>query len=151
VVAKLYKRIAPAPKPFEEVAEEAKAALLKQKRAKALETRGKELLESFKGYTTDYICRDDVGAIEKLDETEATLFLKKLFVSTESKGIIKLSDVKIVLFKILDQKLGLKSKIEANRGLIEAGATDLKTRLQYRGLIEKLKKIYPIDVYGKGS
>jgi len=151
VVAKLYERIPPAPRPFEEVAAEAKAALLKELRSKALEARAKELLENFSGETTDYICRDDIGAIKGLDEAEATLFLKKLFVSTESKGIIKLSDVKIVLFKILDQKLGLKSKIDANKELIKAGATDLKTRLQYRGLIEKLKKIYPIEVSGKGS
>jgi len=151
IVAKVLQKIPAAPKPFEEVRSEAEAMLLNQKRSEALMERAKKMVDSFEGITTDYICRDDIGAIKELDRDEATLFLKKLFVSTEPKGIIKLSDVKIVLFKIDDQKLGLARKIEANREMIKEGAMNLKERLQYRGLIDKLKTLYPIEVYRKGS
>jgi peptidyl-prolyl cis-trans isomerase D len=144
VVAKIIKKLPPAPMPFEKVQHKAKKLLLAQKRSRALEDMAKKMVKKgFDGERTDFICRDDIGKINGLERDEAAFFLKNLFISKELKGAVKVSDVKIVLFKIDDQKLGHTKKIQKNRYLLKEGAMELKKRLQYNGLVQKLKSIYP--------
>ncbi len=147
IIAKLQKRIPPHPMSFEEAKNRLQKDLQQQKRATKLQAKAKELLKDFKGKTTDFITREDVDKLKPLNRAEALIFLKELFTSTASKGAIKVSNDKLVLYKILEQKLMAKSKIDKNRAFISDNANRLKESVHNNGLLEKLQKLYEIKIY----
>ncbi len=147
IVVKLINKEPPKPLSFQEAKEKVQQRYLEEKKKKALLERAKKELDNFHGVTTDYICRDDVSAIKDLDTTEAALFLNQLFTKTKKKGIIKISDHKVVLYKILDQKLGRKDKIDKNRPFITDNALKLKSNLLSNDLLKKLRTVYEIKIY----
>jgi peptidyl-prolyl cis-trans isomerase D len=105
------------------------------------------MLDSFKGEVTPFITREDVKELKLLDQAEAIIFLKELFTSDTSKGIVKVSDDKLVLYKILEQKLMSKKKVEKNRDFISTNAKNLKNAIHHEGLIKRLEALYEIKVY----
>ena len=146
-VIKLIEKKNPKPLSFQEAKNMVEQRYLQEKKRKALLELAKKELKSFKGITTGYICRDDVQAIKKLDTTEAALFLNQLFTKTDKNGIINLSEHKVVLYKILDQKLGKKDKIDKNRALITDNTLKLKSNLLSNDLLKKLQSVYEIKIY----
>ena len=147
IIAKLLQKEPPQPMSFQEALPKLKEEYLAQKRAKALEAKAKKLLASFKGERTNYICRDDADKLTLLQKAEALLFLKGLFTSDKSKGYVKISDDKLVLYKILDQKLQMREKIDKNRAFITDNTKRLKVNVQQNGLLQKLQNLYEIKIY----
>ena len=147
VIYKLVKIDNPRPMRFEEAKDQVKADYIKEQKAKLLVEKAKKMLADFQGFQTDYITRTDVDKLEALDKAEAALFLKSLFTSKKAKGFIKISDDKVVLYKILDQKLMMKERVDKNRAFVTDNSLRLKANLQNEKLIERLQKLYPIKIY----
>ncbi|NPA83282.1 MAG: hypothetical protein GXO38_02225 [Epsilonproteobacteria bacterium] len=151
IVVQLLERQEPQILPYQQVRQQVERDWLAQERQRRLEAMAQKLLEQgFEGVRTDYICRDDVDKIHLLDPMEAALFLKELFVSKEEKGAIPLTSGKVVLYKVLDQRLTMPQKIDKNRKFIHDTGERLKGEVQSRNLLHLLQQRYPIEIYYKG-
>ena len=147
VIYKLIKIEPPRAMNFQEAKNRVETDYIKEQRAKLLLQKARKMLPDFHGIQTDYITRVDVDKLKALDKAEAALFLKSLFTSKEAKGFIKISYDKVVLYKILDQKLMMQEKIDENRDLVQANALRLKRDLQNDNLVNRLQKLYSIKIY----
>jgi len=148
-IVKLNRVIQPEPIPYKKAKDKVKKAYLAQKIAKMLLKKAKEMVKKgFSGIKTkDFITREDVDKIKNLSPFEAATFLNKLFTQQKPQGFISLSQNKVILYKILGQKLIMENKISKNKDMIESNAKNLKEKLQNINLIKKLEKIYPIEIY----
>jgi len=147
IIAQLIERIPPKPLPFEVAYEDVKKAYLQEMRLQKLQELAKKRLDSFDGRVTGFICRDDAQALKDLDPAEAGRFLNALFLSTQPKGIVPTAKDRVVLYEVLDQKLGKKEKIDKNRDQIADNALRLKQSVQQTNLIKKLENLYEIKIY----
>ncbi len=148
LIVRLEKKILPQPMDFEEAKELVQKDFEKELKAQELIKVAKKESKSFQGKRTKgYICRDDIDKLPPLQPQEAAKFLKELFIQKDSQGYIALSDQKVVLFKILDQKLKMPHKIDKNRQLISENSLKLKEILQNQHLLQKLQKVYNIVIY----
>ncbi len=146
IVAKLQKKILPQTIPFEEAKEMVQKDFELEKKEELLLQKAQKLASSFQGEKTDFICRDDITAL-KLDPTEAAKFLKELFIQQKAQGFIPISQTKVVLYRVLDQKLGYKPKIDKNRAFISDNSIKLKENIQMQNLIALLQSLYEIKIY----
>jgi len=146
LVVKLEKVTPPVVLPFEKVKEQVREDFEKEKRYKLLlQQAQKEVKEGFEGKVTGYICRDDVEALKDLELGEAVKFLEQLFTSTQGKGFIPLGS-KVVLYEVLDQKLGYQPKVDKNRALITDNSDKLKSQVQAQNLVQVLQSLYKIKL-----
>lgn len=128
--------------------EEAKETVLKlylaeQKKNKLLDI-AKDSVKAFSGVTTDFITSNDANKIKDMDTAEANEFLMQLFTQQNKKGYISLSNGKIILFNILEQKM---LKIENNQNDVVAR---LKSAMFNDGLIDALKNKYQTEIFIQG-
>ncbi|MRI58506.1 MAG: hypothetical protein C6H99_03255 [Epsilonproteobacteria bacterium] len=137
----------PRPLTLQEALPQLKKAYEQELKKRLLIQKAKELAKNFKGKQTPFITREDIDKIHDLQPQEAALFLRKLFVEQEPQGYIQLGDNKVVLYKILDQKLGQKEKIEANKERISATTQQLKARIQDQNLLQYLQHHFKIELY----
>ena len=137
----------PKPLAFEKVKERVKKAVESAKKQKALIKLAQKELKNFHGTITNgYVTRDDIAKI-KMPSLQAQKFLRELFIRTQPKGIITLSQNRIALYKILDQKLSMKEKVDKNRARITDNARKHKELLINEKIIEKLQQKYHITIY----
>lgn len=80
-----------------------------------------------------------------LNHQESLQFIQKLFTTNQEKGIISVSDKRVV-YQILSQNLGQQEDNET----ITQEATQLKQAIFEDNLIKMLDKLYPTKVYVKG-
>ncbi len=148
LVVKLEKVTPPIVLPFEKVKERVEEEFKRKKMAKLLVQKAKEELEKgFKGKVTDYVCGDDFMALsDDLTPSEAITFFSQLFLDTKPKGFVPVALDRIVLYKILDQKLGYKPKVDKNQALITDNSDKLKTDIQTQNLIQVLQSLYQIKL-----
>ncbi|MRJ03186.1 MAG: hypothetical protein GXO19_02300 [Epsilonproteobacteria bacterium] len=152
LVVKLLSKEPPKPMEFTEARPLVERDLRREKRIEKMEELAERLLkEGFHGIKTDYICRDDVDKLKELEPGEAALFLKELFISRKPTGAIPISQEKMVLYKILDQKLVVEEKVEKGRSLIAGNGHRLKSEIENRNLLNLLQQLYEIKIYYKGS
>ena len=148
IIVKLNKKILPKLMTFDEAKKIVRKDFELEKKAQELIKIAKQQSKNFKGIVTPkYICRDDIDQIKGLSNIEAAKFLKELFIKKDAYGYILISDQKIVLYKILDQKLQMNQKINKNRKLITDNTLKLKETLENKDILKKLQSLYDIKIY----
>ncbi len=148
IIVKLLKKELPKPLSFEEAKGTVQNDYLREKRAKLLLEKAKKMAKTFHGtMIPEYISRDDIDKIKELSSQEAVKFLKTLFIQEDGEGFIELSPSKVVLYRIHDQILQNRPKIDKNKPLISDNAIKLKQNIQQSNLLKRLQTIYPIKIY----
>lgn len=142
VIAQLVKKEEAKPLAFEKAQTMAKADFVAtQKDAKLIEN-AKAQAKTFNGKKINGVSRESIDKLSMLDPQEAAQFLNELFTVTNKEGYIKLNN-KVVLFKILDSRLGSydKSKDEA----VKSTLTQLQSQELMTNLIKRLENTYEIQ------
>ena len=148
IVAKLLKKEPPKPLSFEKAKEMVRKDYENEKRMELLRIQAQKLAKTFHGTVTPgFISRDDVDKIKGLEPAEAAKFLQELFIQQSPQGYIQLSDTKVVLYRILDQVLQNRPKVDKNQALITDNGLKLKQNVQDSNLLRKLQSMYKIKIY----
>jgi len=146
VTVKLLNIVLPRVMTFQEANSEATVKYMMQAKKEALQKEAQNELNSFKGKISEFITREESGAIDGLDSTEASDFLNKLFTQQTRRGMVEL-DQKIILYYILEQKLLETDQEDETEKLVEQSAQRLKQSLFDNGLFKLLEVRYPVEVY----
>jgi peptidyl-prolyl cis-trans isomerase D len=129
--------------------EEAKAEVLplyttQEKQKKLLELANSSL-EGFKGTVSDFFTFNENSKLTLLTQTEAREFLNKLFVSNKKRSFIQLSNSKVVLYEILEQKLLTNANNSDGNEIAR-----LKGAMFNEGLIKTLENKYQSEIFIQG-
>ncbi|WP_281950960.1 peptidylprolyl isomerase [Nitrosophilus kaiyonis] len=151
VIIRLDEKVPSRPKSFLEAKNEVVRDFIKYKKREKLLSLAKKMYKNFDGKITDFISRDDIDKIPPLEEVEAAEFLNKLFASQKNNNFIELDNQKIVLYKILDQKLVNKTKLDKNKDFITDNSIKVKSSLLNSNLLDALQKRYNIEIFYKGQ
>jgi hypothetical protein len=107
-----------------------------------------EKLQENNPIKTDFVKIDTIDKLEGLNKQESLHFLQNLFISNKQKGIITLSDKKVVVYNVVDQKI---EKADDNiTKIINPIVNKLKSDIFQSNLIEQLDAKYQTEVYAKG-
>ena len=146
VIVKVVETVEPAAKTFEAAKADVIAAYSRQMRSQKLLETADAAVGTFKGQTTDgYVTRTATAGFEGLNGTETQELLANVFKSDRAQGFAGLQSDKIVLFRIVDQKIEAKNGPQAEQAVIQS-----KTALLSRGLITALADRYETQVFLKG-
>ena len=142
---KLLKILKPEPKSFELAKDEAKVDLLALKKEKALKEKAqKSLKDGFVGIKTDFIRRDSADIkLEGLSQVEVLDFISYLFELEAKKQDLYETDGKVVIFKILDQKISFNENNDTN---LQDGTTALKQNMFSKNILSTLEKTFEVDI-----
>lgn len=146
VAAKIEKRYPPMPLSFQEAQLMARQGAYENELGKALETKAAAMVSEFQGEKVGFVSRDDFAKLDFLTVEEATEFLNQLFMGKEKEGYVIL-DGKVVLYRILEQKLFPRGKFEKNAEFIETNAGKMKQSLLDQELADYLLKRYPVQQF----
>ena len=128
---------------------DAKADLLTMYIAEMKKQKLQELanssVDTFSGKSTPFITINDAKKLTLLSESEATEFLQNLFSSEKKRSYITLSNGKIVLYDILEQKLLTNKQKDLASSLMK-----LKSGIFNQGLIKSLESKYQTEIFIKG-
>ena len=142
VIIKLNKVNPSVPKSYLEAKSQLVALYLSQAKEQELKKLAENSVATFNGKNTDFITSRDGDKIAGLTKVEGAEFLNKLFNNNKKRGFVTLSNKKIVLFHILEQKLLNNSKENVDSVIVK-----IKTDLLNENLLQMLKKRYPIEIY----
>ena len=145
VIIKLNKTIASAPKSFKDAKAEVLAMYLTQAKENELMQLAQNSVATFRGNTTDFITVRDSSKIAGLNEQEGSEFLNQLFKNNKKRGFVTLSNKKIVLFNILEQKLLDNSKEDVDSVIVK-----LKTDLLNQNLLKMLNQRFKTEIFIEG-
>jgi len=147
VIIKRVETIAPTAETFEAAKAEVLAAYSRQMRAEKLMELAQSSLGSFRGETTaDYLKRDAKTGVEGLDGQEMEALLSSLFRSQKAQNMAQLPSGKIVLYRILDQKIEPVSDPNETQAVGQ-----VKESLFSQALIAYLAERYETKIFIKGS
>jgi len=146
VTVKLINIVLPRVMTFEEASSEVGAQYMLQAKKDALKKQAQSELNSFKGSVSEFITRQESGAVDGLDSAEASEFLNKLFTQQTRRGIVELNQ-KVILYYILEQKLLERGQEDETEMLVEQSAQRLKQSLFDNGLFKLLEVRYPVEVF----
>jgi len=150
-IIKIVSIIEPRTKSFDEAKQDITNIYLAQiKKDKMIEIAEETLknLQDNNPIITDFVKMDSIDKINNLTKKESLHFLQNLFISNKEKAIIELSDKKVIVYNILDQKIDI---VDNNMSkIIEPIVNKLKTELYQTNLIDKLNSKYQTEVYVKG-
>ena len=128
--------------------DEAKVTILPMfiadQKKKALNELANNSLETFKGEVTDFITVQDTNKITQLSQEESNEFLAQLFNMQKKKGSLSLSNGKVILYNILEQKM--LTNVNKNDASIER----LKSSMFNEGLIKNLNNKYKTEIFVQG-
>ena len=144
-IVKLNKVIPSTPKSFEDAKAEVLAIYVAQGKESQLLELAQNSVATFSGKTTDFITAKDVTKIAGLNEREGFEFLSQLFKNNKKRGFVTLSNKKVVLFNILEQKLLNNSKENVDSVIV-----NLKTDLLDENLLKMLKKRFKTEIFVEG-
>ncbi len=111
--------------------------------------------ESLKKFDTLDVNRSEYLSLNKptilppLSLQESVKLAQQLFTSLEEKGIISLTNTKLVLYKIVDQKNILFDTNETK--MIEETFEQIKQQILFKNLLKVLDQHYQVENYKKGS
>lgn len=129
--------------------EEAKAEIFPQYIAQEKQKKLLELattnLASFQGVVSDFFTLEEAHKLTQLSQTEAREFLNKLFLSKKKRSFIELSNSKVVLYEILEQKLLTNTNNNEGNEIAK-----LKGAMFNEGLIKTLENKYPSEIFIQG-
>ena len=146
VTVKLLNIILPRVMTFEEAKSEVSAKYMLEAKKSALSKQAQSELNDFKGQVSEFVTRQESGAIDGLSEQDASDFLNKLFMQQTRRGIVELSG-KVVLYYILEQKLLDIEQENETEMLVKQSTERLKQSLFDNGLYKLLEVRYPVEVY----
>jgi len=130
--------------------EEAKNAVLTdytaQQGAQKLQDLANSSLSSFSGTQSDFITSAQSTPLAGLSEEETKQFVSKLFASAQKRGSVALSESKLVLFNITEQKL-----TDTTTGTEAAQLARLKASIFDASLIKMLEKKFKVESFVEGN
>lgn len=132
-------------KTFEEARESVLPLYTEQTKKEKLLKKAKESLQTFHAASTDFITTQDSMALSELTIPEANNFLAQLFSSQNKQGVISLEDGKVVLYRILEQKM-----LDITDTNHESSITQLKNTMFNAGLIKMLQNKYNTEIFIEG-
>ena len=144
-IIKLLKLNPAEPKTFEIAKEEVTKQYTKEQTSSQLLALAEKSVATFSGKTSDFLTRDDANALEGLNDAEANEFLNVLFEAEKPQGIAGLQTQKIVLYKIVDQKLMSKEEMDQTDSVMR-----LKSAMMEKGLIKQLNNKYKTEIFLEG-
>jgi peptidyl-prolyl cis-trans isomerase D len=144
VVYKLLSIKAPREQTFEEAKAAVTPAYVKAEKQKMLQAEVAKQSENFKGNTTGFVRASDTNVFKGLTETETTQALAQLFKSNTKAGNIAVSNSKVLLYEIQEQKLLLNAKKDEN---LDSMVQTLKEQAHSDALTKALDKAYPTINY----
>lgn len=145
VIIKLEKSIPAQVKSFEAARDEVTEVYTTKERQERLQSLAQASVDTFKGVSTPYITRTYKEALEGLEPAESSRFLNALFDQQEKRGSITITNDKVVLFNILEQKLLTESKTDQENNVLR-----LKATLLDQGLVRLLESKYSVEIYMGG-
>ncbi len=145
IIFKLVKITPSRVKTYEEAKPEVLALFLVDAKQKQLLKKAQESVKTFKGDVTDFITRVDSSKVTLLNNQDAEIFLARLFQSKDKESFIDLQNGKIVLYRILEQKLLDNPNSDMNYSLIK-----YKSAIFEQALLKALQDKYKTEIYIKG-
>ncbi|MBU1642239.1 peptidyl-prolyl cis-trans isomerase, partial [bacterium] len=142
VTIKLQQINPASPKSFDEAKAAVAADFTKDQTAQKLQELATSSLSDFKGKQSGFITSSEPTAIEGLNENETKLFVSKLFASDQKRGFVPLSENKLVLFNITQQKL-----VADKQAPDAMQVARLKASIFNRSLIKMLENKFTIESY----
>jgi len=146
VTIKLVQTNIATPKTFAEAQEAVKSDYTKQAGSQQLQAAANSALQTFKGQISDFITATQSTPLTGLSEEESKLFVSKLFASSQQRGSVPVSETKIVLFNILDQKLE-----KSTTGTEAQQVVQLKSSIFNASLIKMLESKYKVESFVGGN
>lgn len=147
---KIEKVIDPRVKNFEEAKEEVTAMYRMQMQQQGLSELAEQTLKNFDDVnttTSEFLTLNQNVNLAPLNFEESLQFVRKLFTSTEEKGMISVVD-KVVIYRILEQKV---MPVDENQtALIKQTVNQLKQGIFENNFLQTLDKKYPVEVYVQG-
>lgn len=104
------------------------------------------LQNTFKGSYSATLTQNSLEPLAKISSYEQASFIKSLFSQSKKRGIIQLSEDKIVLYKILAQKM-----LPYNKSEKIDSAMKYKAYLFNGALVNTLKQKYSVEIYIQGK
>lgn len=145
VIIKLEKSIPAEVKSFEAAKDEVTDVYTQRQRQDELQTLARSSLETFQGTESPYMTRTYKDVLEGLEPAESSQFLNALFDQQEKRGSITITNDKVVLFNVLEQKLLTESKTDQENNVLR-----LKATLLDQGLVRLLESKYSVEIYMGG-
>jgi peptidyl-prolyl cis-trans isomerase D len=146
IIIKIEQSIRPEVKSFEAAKADVLRDYGKQMRMQKLLAIAQSSVGTFKGRTTaEYLKRTDTKAITGLDSDESAELLATVFKSNKASGYAGLQSGKIVLYRVVDQKIETAKDAVGKEAVVQA-----KTALFNHGLITSLAKRYETKIFLKG-
>jgi peptidyl-prolyl cis-trans isomerase D len=150
IIVKKLDTIMPRVKTYNEAKEEASIEYTNIESKHQLEEKAYNMLSNFKGKETPFISKKSAYTLDGLSEDESAIFINKLFVSKKTEEIIKL-DTKMILFKIVEQKLLVNETNEEIKSALFKNTTQVKQQLVDSNILTLLKNKNKINIYYKGQ
>ena len=144
VIYKLISIHAPRVKTFAEAKAQVFPAYIQEQKKKQLQEELIKSETSFKGQTTSFITAKDNDKIKGLNPEEADIALKSIFKSHKKIGNIAISNSKVLLYEIKEQKLLLNAQNDAS---LTDMVNNAKKESHSSALIKTLDKMYPTINY----
>ena len=146
VVIKLKSSNPATPKSFEAAKADVLIDYSKQQSSVQLQKLANEKLNDFSGTQSDFITQNSKTPLAGLNENETEQFLGKLFSATQKKGFIPVSESKLVLFNIIDQKIiATEDEDQATQ------VARLKSSIFNDALLKMLESEYKIESFVEGN
>ena len=146
VTVKLVQINPATPKTFAEAKAAVESDYKKEEGAQQLQAAANKALQTFKGQTSDFITATQTAPLSGLTEEESKLFVSKLFASSQQRGSVIVSETKVVLFNILEQKLE-----NSTTGTEAQQVARLKSSIFNASLIKMLEEKFSVESYVGGN
>lgn len=147
---KIEEVIEPRVKTFEEAQEEARTMYTANKRQERLQALAEKAVQNFDDInttTSGFLTLNQNVNLAPLNPEESLQFVRKLFTSTEEKGMISVVD-KVVIYRILEQKV---MPVDENQtAMVKQTVDQLKKGIFENNFLQMLDKKYPVEVYVQG-
>lgn len=148
VIAKIIKVTPSTVMTYEQAKPLALANVKRDKTVALLQQKANEEFKNFQGTELGFIGRDDAEKLNFVTKEEANKILTEVF-SAKSDNVTVFLPTKVVLVKILEQKLFDKEKSDKNHDLIISTGTQVKERALFESLLKYLKEKYTVTLYSK--
>jgi len=144
-VVKLLKTMPSQVKTFNEAKELVLPLYITETKKDKLLALAKSSFKTFKGITTQFLTMKDSDKLDILTLNDSSEFLKKLFDTDKKSSFIVLNDGKIVLYRIVEQKLLTDVKYEKTDRMM-----NLKNSMFNEALLNNLNNKYNTKILVKG-
>jgi peptidyl-prolyl cis-trans isomerase D len=145
IVARVVKKIKPAPKSFEDAKAEMIPDFESEAKVTLLENSAKDKLKNFDGKRIGYISRKSTTKIDGLTAEERNIFINKLFSKNSKKDYIIVGN-RAVVYEIVAQKL---PKVDNSDDMFNENIINIKESLLDKNMIKMLSDKYQVEKYLK--